>query len=325
MRNLLQVRDLKTHFFTRNGMVKAVDGISYDLAEGEMLGIVGESGSGKSVGALSLLRLIPNPPGRIVGGEIVFEGANILNLGNEEIRRVRGHKIAMVFQEPMTSLNPVLTIGRQISEGLELHLGLDKRAAKKRSAELLEIVGIPEAEKKLADYPHQFSGGMRQRVMIAIALSCNPRLLIADEPTSALDVTTQTQILEVIKKLTVELGVAVILITHSLGLVARYVDRVIVMYAGRIVETAPVTDLYAGPRHPYTMGLLRSVPRLDEEVKERLVTIKGSPPNLTNMPPGCAFLPRCSYALDKCAQSRPELMPVTDNHYKACWADAGRE
>lgn len=325
MKHLLQVRGLKTHFFTRNGVIKAVDGISYDVAEGEMLGIVGESGSGKSISALSLLRLIPNPPGKIVGGEIFFNGANLLNMDEDEMRRVRGHKIAMVFQEPMTSLNPVLNIGRQISEGLELHLGMDKRAAKRRSAELLEIVGIPEPEKKLSDYPHQFSGGMRQRVMIAIALSCNPRLLIADEPTSALDVTTQTQILEVIKKLTVDLGVAVILITHSLGLVARYVNRVIVMYAGRIAEIAPVADLYADPRHPYTIGLLKSVPRLDEEVKERLVTIKGSPPSLTNMPPGCAFLPRCSYAFDKCTKSRPELTQVTENHYKACWSNEGKE
>jgi oligopeptide transport system ATP-binding protein len=320
---LLQVRDLRTHFFTRQGVVKALDGITYDLAEGEMLGIVGESGSGKSVSALSLLRLIPNPQGRIVSGEIIFEGRDLVKLDEREMRHIRGSRIAMIFQEPMTSLNPVLTIGRQISEALQLHLRMDMRAAMQRSAELLEMVGIADARTKLRQYPHQFSGGMRQRVMIAMALSCNPRLLVADEPTSALDVTTQAQILEIIKKLTVELGIAVILITHSLGLLARYVDRVVVMYAGRIVEMAPVADLYASPKHPYTIGLLRSVPRLDETVRERLVPIEGSPPDLVDMLPGCAFFPRCGYATDTCAESMPELALVAQNHLVACWASAG--
>lgn len=325
MSQLLQVKDLKMHFFTRHGVVRAVDGVSYDLAEGEMLGIVGESGSGKSVGALSILRLNPEPPAKVINGEIIFEGTNLLNLSDKEMRRIRGGKIAMIFQEPMTSLNPVLTIGRQLSESLELHLRMDRKAAMKRSAELLEMVGIPEAKRKLQDYPHQFSGGMRQRVMIAMALSCNPRLLIADEPTSALDITTQIQILEVIKKLTVELGIAVILITHSLGVVARYVDRVMVMYAGRVVEAAPVRELFSQPRHPYTMGLLRSAPRLDETVKEKLVAIEGSPPNLIKLPPGCAFSPRCSYAIDKCTEMSPELERVTENHCKACWVNMERE
>jgi oligopeptide transport system ATP-binding protein len=320
---LLQVRDLRTHFFTRQGVVKALDGITYDLAEGEMLGIVGESGSGKSVSALSLLRLIPNPQGRIVSGEIIFEGRDLVKLDEREMRHIRGSRIAMIFQEPMTSLNPVLTIGRQISEALQLHLRMDRRAAMQRSAELLEMVGIADARTKLRQYPHQFSGGMRQRVMIAMALSCNPRLVVADEPTSALDVTTQAQILEIIKKLTVELGIAVILITHSLGLLARYVDRVVVMYAGRIVEMAPVADLYASPKHPYTIGLLRSVPRLDETVRERLVPIEGSPPDLVDMLPGCAFFPRCGYATDTCAESMPELALVAQNHLVACWASAG--
>ena len=322
MSTLLQVRDLKTYFFTKNGVVKAVDGITYDLAEGEMIGIVGESGSGKSVSALSLLRLVGQPQGRIVSGEIIFEGKDLLKLSEEEMRNIRGNKIAMVFQEPMTSLNPVLTVGRQISESIQLHLGMNKKAAMKRSAELLEMVGISEAEAKLGDYPHQFSGGMRQRVMIAMALSCHPRLLIADEPTSALDVTTQAQILEIIKRLTVELGIAVILITHSLGLVARYVDRVMVMYAGHIIETAPVEEFYADPRHPYTIGLLKSVPRLDEAIKERLVPIEGSPPSLIDTPLGCAFLPRCGYVVDRCAELAPVLEPVSGNHFTACWVNA---
>ena len=324
MNTLLQVRDLKTYFFTRQGVVKALDGITYDLAEGEMLGMVGESGSGKSISALSLLRLIPYPQGRIMSGEIIFEGRDLVKLDEKEIRRIRGSRIGMIFQEPMTSLNPVLTIGRQISETLQLHLGMDSRTAIQRSAELLEMVGIPDAKTKLGDYPHQFSGGMRQRVMIAMALSCNPRLLLADEPTSALDVTTQAQVLEIIKKLTADFGVAVVLITHSLGLVARYVDRVMVMYAGRIVETAPTRELYAAPGHPYTVGLLKSVPRLDEAAKEKLIPIQGSPPNLIGTPPGCAFLPRCSYAVEKCAESRPELAPVAENHHIACWANIER-
>ena len=318
---LLEVKDLRTYFFTRHGVVKAVDGVSYNLAEGEMLGIVGESGSGKSVGALSILRLISLAKGKIMGGEVIFDGEDLLKLNEEEMRHIRGNKIAMVFQEPMTALNPVLTIGRQISESMQVHLGMDNRAATLRSAELLDMVGIPDAETKLDNYPHEFSGGMRQRVMISMALSCNPKILIADEPTSALDVTTQAQILELLKRLMTEFGVAVILITHSLGVVARYVDWVMVMYAGRIVESAPVRELYANPGHPYTLGLLKSVPRLDEIIKEKLVPIDGLPPNLVNLPSGCAFASRCSYVVNECHETTPELVPVAENHSVACWVD----
>ncbi|MFC1951109.1 ABC transporter ATP-binding protein [Chloroflexota bacterium] len=322
MSTLLQVKNLKIDIHTRNGVVKAVGGISYELAEGEMIGIVGESGSGKSVSALSLLRLLDYPKFEIVSGEIIFEGKDLLKLSEEEMRHIRGNEIAMIFQDPMTSFNPVLTIGRQISESLELHLEMDKKAALQRSIELLEMVGIAEPETKLKSYPHHFSGGMLQRAMIAMALSCNPKLLIADEPTSALDVTTQAQVLELIKNLTAELGVAVIFITHNLGLVARYVDRVMVMYAGHIVETAPVAELYSNPKHPYTVGLLKSVPRLDEKTSDRLATIYGSPPNLSNMPTGCPFLPRCHYAIDKCAEKVPELKLTSKDHGVACMVKA---
>jgi|FLYN01.1.fsa_nt_gi oligopeptide transport system ATP-binding protein len=321
MSKLLQVRDLRTHFFTDEGVVKAVDGVSYDLEEGETLGLVGESGCGKSVSALSLLRLIPSPPGKIVGGEVIFEGQDLLKLDEDEIRHIRGNRIAMVFQEPMTSLNPVLTIGRQLTEGLELHLKMDRHAARRRAIELLEMVGIPEAPTRLNDYPHQFSGGMRQRVMIAMALSCNPKLLLADEPTTALDVTIQAQILEIMARLSRELGTAVIIITHNLGVVARYADRVNVMYAGKIVETATARKLYADPRHPYTVGLLRSVPRLDQVRKDKLEPIEGVPPDLINMPKGCSFYPRCAYRIDKCREEAPPLMQVDSNHYAACWVD----
>ncbi len=321
MSKLLQVRDLRTHFFTDEGVVKAVDGVSYDLDEGETLGLVGESGCGKSVSALSLLRLIPSPPGKIVGGEVIFEGQDLLKLDEDEIRHIRGNRIAMVFQEPMTSLNPVLTIGRQLTEGLELHLKMDKQAARRRAIELLEMVGIPEAATRLNDYPHQFSGGMRQRVMIAMALSCNPKLLLADEPTTALDVTIQAQILEIMARLSRELGTAVIIITHNLGVVARYADRVNVMYAGKIVETATARKLYADPRHPYTVGLLRSVPRLDQVRKDKLEPIEGVPPDLINMPKGCSFYPRCAYRIDKCREEVPPLLQVDTNHYAACWVD----
>ncbi len=321
MSKLLQVRDLRTHFFTDEGVVKAVDGVSYDLDEGETLGLVGESGCGKSVSALSLLRLIPSPPGKIVGGEVIFEGQDLLKLDEDEIRHIRGNRIAMVFQEPMTSLNPVLTIGRQLTEGLELHLKMDKQAARRRAIELLEMVGIPEAATRLNDYPHQFSGGMRQRVMIAMALSCNPKLLLADEPTTALDVTIQAQILEIMARLSRELGTAVIIITHNLGDVARYADRVNVMYAGKIVETATARKLYADPRHPYTVGLLRSVPRLDQVRKDKLEPIEGVPPDLINMPKGCSFYPRCAYRIDKCREEVPPLLQVDTNHYAACWVD----
>lgn len=321
MAKLLQVKDLRTYFYTQEGVVKAVDGVSYDIDEGETLGLVGESGSGKSVSALSIMRLIPNPPGKIVGGEILFDGQDILKLNEDEMRHIRGNRIAMIFQEPMTSLNPVLTIGQQITETLELHLKLNAQDARKRAAELLAMVGIPEAQSRLDAYPHQFSGGMRQRVMIAIGLSCNPRLLLADEPTTALDVTIQAQILEIIKRLSAELGTAVILITHNLGVVARYADRVNVMYAGRLAETAPAATLYANPRHPYTLGLLKSVPRLDEALKEKLDPIEGLPPDLVDMPPGCPFRPRCRFAVDKCATDSPPLFTVGEKHQTACWVD----
>jgi oligopeptide transport system ATP-binding protein len=321
MATLLQVKDLRTHFFTDEGVVRAVDGISYDVQEGETMGLVGESGCGKSVSALSILRLIPNPPGKIVGGEVWFDGQDLLKVDEDEIRHVRGNRIAMIFQEPMTSLNPVLTIGRQITEALELHLKMNRSAANRRAVELLEMVGIPEAHTRLDDYPHQFSGGMRQRVMIAMALSCNPKLLLADEPTTALDVTIQAQILEIMARLSSEFGTAVIIITHNLGVVARYADRVNVMYAGKIVESGSAREIYGHPRHPYTLGLLRSVPRLDEARRDKLVPIEGLPPDLANIPPGCSFYPRCAYRIDRCRQEEPPLMLVDEKHYAACWVD----
>jgi oligopeptide transport system ATP-binding protein len=319
--NLLQVRNLRTYFYTEAGVVKAVDEVSYDLKEGETLGLVGESGCGKSVSALSVLRLIPNPPGKIVGGEIFFEGKDLLKMREDEIRDIRGNRIAMIFQEPMTSLNPVLTIGLQIGEALELHRNLNKKEAREEVLRLLKMVGIPDTERRIDDYPHQFSGGMRQRVMIAMALSCNPKLLIADEPTTAVDVTIQAQLLEIIKELTSRLGTAVMLITHNLGVVARHVNRMAVMYAGRIVELGPAIEVYGHPRHPYTIGLLASVPRLDQPRKERLVPIEGQPPNLIRLSPGCSFFPRCSHRLEQCPLERPELRPVGQDHWVSCWAD----
>ena len=316
---LLQIKDLRTYFFTEDGVVKAVDGVTYDIQPGEILGLVGESGCGKSVSALSVLRLIPNPPGKIVSGEIIFEGEDILKMDEDEVRHIRGNKIGMIFQEPMTSLNPVLTIGRQLTETLELHLKMDKQASGQRAVELLELVGIPEAKSRINDYPHQFSGGMRQRVMIAMALSCNPKLLLADEPTTALDVTIQAQILEVLTRLTRELGTAVIIITHNLGVVARYADRVNVMYAGKIIESTTALELYAKPRHPYTLGLLKSVPRLDEARKLKLDPIEGMPPDLIHLGAGCPFRPRCRFAVDRCAAENPPLLAVGDNHTAACW------
>jgi len=280
MATLLQVKGLKTQFFTQDGVVSAVSGIDFDLNEGETLGIVGESGCGKSVSVLSLMRLIPTPPGRIVGGEAWFLGRDLLKMDDEEIRTVRGNKIAMIFQDPMTSLNPVLTINQQVSEALELHLGMDKKQSRKRTVELLELVRISDAADRIDDYPHQFSGGMRQRVMIAMGLSCNPQLLIADEPTTALDVTIQAQITDLVRQLKQEIGMAVIWITHDLGIIAGLADRVNVMYAGFIIETADVKDLYADPRHPYTLGLLGSIPRLDAERKSKLTPIDGMPPDL---------------------------------------------
>jgi oligopeptide transport system ATP-binding protein len=318
---LIEVNGLQTHFFTQDGVVKAVNGISFYLDPGETLGIVGESGCGKSVSVMSLLRLIPQPPGRIVGGEVLFDGQDLLQLSDQEIRRIRGNKIAMIFQDPMTSLNPVLTIGRQIGEALELHMDMNREEARRRSAELLSMVGIPSAESRLDDYPHQFSGGMRQRAMIAMGLACNPQLLIADEPTTALDVTIQAQIVDLVKRLRDELGMAIIWITHDLGVVAGLADRMMVMYAGFIVEEAPVKALYGDPRHPYTQGLLASLPRLDEIRGEKLPSIEGLPPDLIALPQGCPFYPRCAYAIEKCEQERPQLEYVAPRHRAACWVD----
>jgi oligopeptide transport system ATP-binding protein len=319
MSPLLGVKDLETRFYTQEGIVKAVNGISYTLDEKETLGIVGESGCGKSVSVLSMMRLIPSPPGKITAGEVLFEGRELLKMDLEEIRHVRGNRIAMVFQDPMTSLNPVLTIGRQVSEALELHMGMDRNQALKRSIELLEMVGIPRAEDRVRDYPHQFSGGMRQRVMIAMALSCNPQILIADEPTTALDVTIQAQIVELVKRLRDEIGMAVIWITHDLGVVAGLVDKVNVMYAGFIVEMGPVKEIYHRPRHPYTIGLLGSLPRLDETQHEKLTSIEGFPPDLVVLSPGCPFAPRCHYVSDRCLTENPQLETVGLDHRVACW------
>jgi oligopeptide transport system ATP-binding protein len=325
MGRLLEVKGLRTQFFTQDGVVHAVNGISYSVDEGETLGIVGESGCGKSVSVMSLLRLIPQPPGKIVGGEAWFDGRDLLAISEDEIRQVRGNRIAMVFQDPMTSLNPVLTICTQISEALQLHLGMNKEQARKRSIELLELVGIPMAADRIDDYPHQFSGGMRQRVMIAMGLSCNPQLLIADEPTTALDVTIQAQIIELVKHLKDEIGMAIIWITHDLGVVAGLADRVAVMYAGFIIEMAEVKDLYGDPRHPYSLGLLRSIPRLDMDRKSKLTPIDGMPPDLLTAPQTCPFAPRCSFAIEKCRKENPLLEPVGRNHYVACWVDVNKK
>jgi oligopeptide transport system ATP-binding protein len=317
---LLDVRGLRTEFRTGAGVVRAVDGISYAVEAGETVAIVGESGSGKSVSALSILRLIPDPPGRITAGEVHFAGRDLMRLSEEEMRRVRGSDIGMVFQEPMTSLNPVLTIGRQITETVEQHRGLGAEAAHRRALELLGLVGIGDAARRLRQYPHQLSGGMRQRVMIAIALACDPKLIIADEPTTALDVTIQAQILELMKQLTRRLGVALVIITHNLGVVARYANRVNVMYAGRIVESGTAHQVYHDPRHPYTMALLRSVPRLDRPRQARLDPVEGQPPDLTRLDGGCSFRPRCRFAIDACAEARPPLDPAGEGgHLSACF------
>jgi oligopeptide transport system ATP-binding protein len=327
MTSLLEVKGLRTQFFTEDGVVNAVNGISFYLEEGQTLGIVGESGCGKSVSMLSMMGLIPSPPGRVVGGEVWFQDRDLLKLNQEEMRQVRGNKIAMIFQDPMTSLNPVLTVERQISEALELHMGMDKEQARNRTAELLEMVRIPDARKRLDDYPHQFSGGMRQRVMIAMALSCNPQLLIADEPTTALDVTIQAQIVDLVKELRRELGMAVIWITHDLGIIAGLVDRVQVMYAGFIVERAEVHEFYANPRHPYSLGLLGSLPRLDARKREKLTPIEGLPPDLIALPPGCPFYVRCKYRCARCLEENPQLRSVDDatGHEIACWVDVTKE
>ncbi len=319
MPTLLDIENLRTQFFTSDGTVRAVDGISYSVEEGETVALVGESGCGKSVSALSILRLIPFPPGRIVGGSIRFKGTDLLQLSDAEIRAVRGRRIAMVFQEPMTSLNPVLTIGLQLTETLEHHLGVAREEAQRRAVELLQMVGISDPQRRLNQYPHHLSGGMRQRVMIAMALCCEPELIIADEPTTALDVTIQAQILELMKDLTKRLGVALVIITHNLGVVARYADRVNVMYAGKIIERGTAREIYHEPRHPYTLGLLRSVPRLDQPRKAKLDPIEGQPPDLTRLGAGCAFRPRCRYAVERCANEIPTLEPAGVGHASACW------
>jgi oligopeptide/dipeptide ABC transporter ATP-binding protein len=316
---LLDVRNLQTQFTTSGGVVRAVDGVSWDVRAGETVALVGESGCGKSVSALSVMRLVSAPAGRIVGGEIHFKGRDLLTLSEEEMRKTRGREIGMIFQEPMTSLNPVLTIGRQLTEPMEIHLGMTPAQARARAGEILGLVGIADAERRLRQYPHQFSGGMRQRIMIAMALSCNPALILADEPTTALDVTIQAQILELLRSLSRKLGAAMLIITHNLGVVARYADRVNVMYAGRIVERGTARELYANPRHPYTLGLLRSVPRLDEPRRAKLDPIPGQPPDLTRLPPGCSFAPRCSFVVDRCRMERPELELVAPDHTTACW------
>src|SRR5512132_1112131 len=316
---LLDVQDLKTTFKTAGGLVRAVDGVSWDINEGETVALVGESGCGKSVSALSVMQLVAPPAGRIESGRILFKGRDLLALGEPEMNAIRGCEIAMVFQEPMTSLNPVLTIGRQLTEGLEIHLKLTPAQASARAVELLAMVGIPDPQRRLAQYPHHFSGGMRQRMMIAMALACNPSLILADEPTTALDVTIQAQILELLRDLARRLGVAMLIITHNLGVVARYADRVNVMYAGRIIERASAAELYAHPRHPYTLGLLRSVPRLDEPRRARLAPIEGQPPDMTRLPPGCSFAPRCAFRVERCSEEAPPLEAVSPGHLSACW------
>lgn len=316
---LLEVKDLATQFNTESGIVKAVDGITYEINEGETLALVGESGCGKSVSALSIMRLIPDPPGKITKGQVIFDGEDLLTLPDSDMRNIRGNRIAMIFQEPMTSLNPVLTIGKQITESLELHLNMSDEEAKTRAGELLGLVGIPDGRARLDDYPHQFSGGMRQRVMIAMGLTCNPRLLIADEPTTALDVTIQAQILELIQGISKEIGLAVLIITHNLGVVARYADRVNVMYAGKIIERGNADDIYANPKHPYTLGLIQSVPRLDQAKGDKLQPIEGMPPDLISLPEGCAFRARCKFAVDKCATEIPPLTTVGTDHIAACF------
>ena len=321
MTEILRVENLSTHFKTEAGRVKAVDDASFHIGEKEIVSIVGESGCGKSVSLLSVLQLV-RAPGKIVGGKILFEGKDLLQYpaNSREMRSVRGARISMIFQEPMTSLNPVLTIGQQLGEMLQLHLGMTEKAARKKTVELLGMVGVPGAGDRLEDYPHQFSGGMCQRVMIAMAISCNPRILIADEPTTALDVTTQAQLLALMKDMVQKLGTSLVLVTHNLGLVARYAQRIYVMYAGRIVESGTTREIFSNPRHPYTVGLLKSIPRLDAVKGKKLVPIEGLPPNLINMPPACAFLPRCSRRIEACYQkSQPPLFQADEQHYYRCY------
>ncbi|MDP1715182.1 MAG: ABC transporter ATP-binding protein [Anaerolineales bacterium] len=324
---LLDVKGLETQFKTPDGIVHAVNGVSFGLKEGETLGVVGESGCGKSVTMLSVLGLIPSPPGKVVAGEAFYFGQDLLKMSKEEIRHVRGAQIAMVFQDPMTSLNPVLTVGLQLVEPLMLHLGMTRKQADARAVELLEMVGIPKAKDRLGDYPHQFSGGMRQRVMISMSLSCTPQIFIADEPTTALDVTIQAQIIDLVRRLRDELGMTIIWITHDLGVVANLAQRVMVMYGGYIIEEAPVKELYFNPSHPYTLGLLGSLPRLDEKGRHRLTSIDGVPPVLYEKPIHCPFSPRCKFAVEHCWKENPPLDDVTQGHRVACWVDTktGRE
>ena len=322
---ILQVENLVTRFYTPEGVVHAVNGVSFDITEGETLGVVGESGCGKSVTMLSVLQLIQRPPGKIESGKALFHDKDLLAMTSEEIRHVRGGQISMIFQDPMTSLNPVLTIEKQVAEPLIVHVGMTKQQARERVVELLELVGIPEAAKRLPDYPHQFSGGMRQRAMIAMALSCNPQILIADEPTTALDVTIQAQIVDLVKRLRDEFSMTIVWITHDLGVVARLAQRVIVMYAGYIIEEAPVKELYVNPTHPYSIGLLQSLPRLDAKDKRRLAAIQGRPPMLYEKPTICPFAPRCIYAFDRCWNDNPPLIDLDGSHKAACWWDVKEE
>ena len=315
---LLEVQNLNTYFYTGAGVVKAVNNVSYHVEVGETIGLVGESGSGKSVSALSILRLVPYP-GQIVSGRVMFQGIDLMSLNDRDMQRVRGRRIGMVFQEPMTSLNPVLTIERQLTEALETHLGLQRDGARQRAIDLLDRVGIPDPKQRIKEHPHKLSGGMRQRVMIAMALSCGPDLIIADEPTTAVDVTIQAQLLELMKNLTREFNVALIIISHNMGIVARYVDRVAIMYAGKIVEQGSVMQIFKSPEHPYTIGLQRSIPRLDLERKDKLEPIPGQPPDLSRLPPGCSFRERCTYAVDRCASQEPQFMEVDKDHWSACW------
>lgn len=319
MTPLLEIRNLEVQFLTPDGIVQAVNGISYQVNPGETVGIVGESGSGKSISVLSILQLIPSPPGKITNGEILFLGKNLRQVDINTLRQIRGNQIAMIFQDPMTSLNPVLTIGQQLIEAIATHLNVTPEQAKNRAIELLTQVGIPSPEKRFKNYPHEFSGGMRQRVMIAMGLACNPQLLIADEPTTALDVTVQAQVVELIKKLRSEHQMSVIWITHDLALLAGLADRILVMYAGRIVEEATTNQLYKNPRHPYTIGLLNSLPRLDQDYQEPLQAIEGTPPDLIDYPQGCPFAPRCQFVLEKCGQENPPLASIEPNHKVACW------
>jgi oligopeptide transport system ATP-binding protein len=318
MAALLEVKNLQVAFYTKDGVVNAVNGISYTINEGDTLGIVGESGCGKSVSALSVLRLLPEPPARIIGGQILFQGADLLSLPINQMHTIRGSQIAMIFQDPMTSLNPVIPIGNQIGEAVQVNLGLNAHDSRQRTIEVLSHVGIPRAQDRLGDYPHQFSGGMRQRVMIAMAISCRPKLLIADEPTTSLDVTIQAQIVDLVKKLQQELNMAVIWITHDLGVIARLAKRVNVMYAGEIIERGPIKAIFANPQHPYTMGLLGSVPRMDTSSDQELLFVEGAPPDMIRLPVGCTFAPRCRYRSENCLIARPALVEVGSQHMAAC-------